>query len=91
MKNVYLKSKDVNCLFKDVTWFSKDVTCSFKDDICLSQDVIQVIALHINLKKNRKHQAVSIYKYFPSTCNFILSNAKLFDFKESKFDTTCIL
>jgi len=39
MKHVYLKSKDVKCLFKDVTWFSKDVTCSFKDDICLSQDV----------------------------------------------------
>ena len=64
--------------------FYLDITCEQWFDEMLLEIAIQVIALHNNLKKNRKHQAVSIYKYFPNTCNFILSNAKLIDFKESK-------
>jgi histidinol-phosphate/aromatic aminotransferase/cobyric acid decarboxylase-like protein len=51
----------------------------------LLEIAIQVIALHINLKKNRKHQAVSIHKYFPSTCNFILCKRS----NKSK-DATCL-
>jgi len=44
---------------------------------------ILVITLHNNFFLNRKRQAVSIYKYFPNTCSFVLSNAKLIDFIES--------
>ena len=41
--------------------FYLDITCEQWFDEMLLEIAIQVIALHNNLKKNRKYQAVSIY------------------------------
>ena len=62
--------------------FYLDIACEkWFDEILL--EIAILITLYNIFFLYRKRQAVSIYKYFPNTCSFVLSNAKLIDFIES--------